>query len=151
MTRAGDALERRPTRAWAAQWVWFPRRSQGLQTNPAINASQGVAVWTDGWASLTTYTLDSLGQPTRDPDPDGGIQTYQYDFASQPTVYTDALGRVTQYTYSVRCRRRRADPGDQPRRRPRSSYQYDPTFHQVTQETDELGRRDDHTTTARAT
>ena len=48
---------------------------------------------------MTTYTLDSLGEPTKIQTPDGGVQTWQRDFAGQPTVYTDELGRVTTYTY----------------------------------------------------
>ncbi len=116
-----------------------PESIQGLQTNPAISVNQAVAVMTDALDQLATYTLDSLGQPTRIETPDGGIQTYQYDFAGQPTVYTDAMGRVTQYTYQYGAGDgvliQVTNPDGTAER-----YQYDPTFHQVTVEQDELGR-----------
>ena len=125
-----------------------PSSIQGLQTNPAISAGQDVAVWTDALGQLTTYTLDSTGQPTELQTPDGGIQTWQRDFAGQPTVYTDAMGRVTTYTYQYG-----AGDGELTQvTNPDGTtvhYQYDPTFHKVTQETDELGRLTTYTYNSR--
>ncbi len=116
-----------------------PSSVDGLQTSPALSADQDVATWTDPLGRVTTYTLDSLGQPTEIQTPDGGTQTYQYDFAGQPTVYTDELGRVTTYTYQFGSgdgeliQQTNPDGGT-------TQYQYNPTFHEVTQETDPLGR-----------
>ena len=76
-----------------------PSSIEGLQTGPALSSNQDVATSTDPLGRVTTYTLNSLGEPTKIQTPDGGTQTYQYDFAGQPTVYTDELGRVTTYTY----------------------------------------------------
>jgi RHS repeat-associated protein len=117
----------------------IPSSIQGLQTNPAIDASQDVAVWTNPLGRVTTYTLNSLGEPTKILTPDGGTQTYQYDFAGQPTVYTDELGRVTTYTYQYgsgdgELTQEIAPDGGT------TEYQYNATFHEVTQETDPLGR-----------
>ena len=117
-----------------------PASMQGLQTNPAQSAtSQGIAVETDPLGRVTTYTFDSLGLQTELQTPDGGVQTWQRDFAGQPTVYTDELGRVTTYTYQY-------GTGDGELTHVTNpdgssiSYQYDPTFHEVTQQTDGLGR-----------
>jgi len=116
-----------------------PSAIQGLQTSPAISASQGVAVETDALGHLTTYTLDSLGQPTKIQTPDGGVQTTQYDFAGQPTVETDALGRVTTYTYQYGAGAGELTQVTNPDGST-TRYQYDPTFHQVALEQDPLGR-----------
>ena len=49
-----------------------PWSIDGLQTSPAISTDQDVAAWTDPLGRVTTYTLDSLGQPTEIQTPDGG-------------------------------------------------------------------------------
>ena len=108
-----------------------PSSIQGLQTNPAIDASQGVAVITDALGQLTTYSYDSLGQPTEIQMPNGAVQRTQYDFAEQPTVSTDPMGRVTTYTYQYGAGdgelTQVTNPDGTTLR-----YQYDPVFHQVT-------------------
>ena len=116
-----------------------PSSIQGCRPARAISANQDVGDWTDPLGRVTTYTLDSLGEPTKIQTPDGGVQTCQHDFAGQPTVYTDELGRVTTYTYQYGAgdgeltQVTNPDGGT-------IQYQYNPTFHEVTQETDPLGR-----------
>src|SRR5262249_45574047 len=72
------------------------------------------------------------------------IQTYKYNFADQPVVSTDPLGRVATYTYQYG-----SGDGDLIQiTNPDGTlihYQYDPTFHQVAAEQDELGRRTTYT------
>jgi RHS repeat-associated protein len=110
----------------------------GFATSPAKNASQAVGVITDGLSHLTTYSLDPLGYTTQLQTPDGGIQIIVYNCAEQCVSDTNQLGETTTYTYAY-------GPGDGDRIQitfPDGSvqkFQYDPTFHEVTQEQDTRG------------
>src|SRR5207302_1330768 len=109
-----------------------PAASQGLATSPAKNANQALAVITDPLSQLTTYTMDGISRATKLQTPDGGTQSWVLDQAGQPISYTDPLNRVTsgQYQYG-------SGTGDSKSFRMPSTtteqFQYDGTFHNVTQ------------------
>jgi len=114
-----------------------PAISQGLATSPAKSANQAVAVITDALNQLATYTLDSLGRTTKLQTPDGGVQAWQRDQAGQEFVYVDPISRVTSYQYQYG-----SGAGDLKQvTNPDGSvkqYQYDGTFHNLTQSQDTL-------------
>ena len=116
-----------------------PASIQGLQTNPAIDSSQGVSVVTDALGQVATISYDSFGEPTEIQSPNGAVQRYQYDFAGSLVVATDPMGRVTTYTYQYGAGEGELTQVTYPDEST-IHYQYDPTFHQVTVEEDQLGR-----------
>jgi len=114
-----------------------PASSQGLATSPAVSANKGVAVITDALNQLATYTMDSLGRPTKVQTPDGAVRAWQLDQAGQPVNYTDPISRVTSYQYQYGSgagdlkQLTHADGSAE-------QFQYDGTFHKLTQHQDTL-------------
>lgn len=103
--------------------------AQGLGSSMALNASQAVATLTDGLGNATSYTLDPLGRPTQLQTADGAVQSWALNSAGNPTSYVDQLGRTTSYAYNSTQDLTQVTYPDSTI----TSYQYDPTFHQVTQ------------------
>jgi YD repeat-containing protein len=81
-------------------WTLAPAAAQGLQTNPASNASQeNVATLTDGLGHTTTYSVDLRGRETSMKDADGNVETWALNAAGLVTQYTDQRGFSTNYSY----------------------------------------------------
>jgi RHS repeat-associated protein len=111
-----------------------PAATQGLATSPAINSSKAVGVLTDALSQKTTYTLDSLGRTTQLQTPDGAPQNWTLNSAGRPTAYTDPLNRTTTMTYNSSQDLTRIDHPDGSN----EQFQYDTTFHRLTQYQDTL-------------
>jgi RHS repeat-associated protein len=109
--------------------------TQGLGASTAINANQAYAVLTDGLNHTTNYLLDALGRSTQVQTADGASQSWQRNAAGNPISYVDQLGRTTNYAYNATQDLTQVTNPDGSTR----AYQYEMTFHQVTQIQDELG------------
>ena len=109
--------------------------TQGLSASTAINASQSVATVTDPLNHTTTYLLDSLGRTLQLQTADGALQTWTLDAAGNPTVSIDQIGRVTSMVYNGSEDLTQIAWPDGTF----TTYQYDATFHQITQVEDALG------------
>ncbi len=109
--------------------------TQGLGAATAINANQAFAAMTDGLNHTTNYLLDTLGRPLQLQTADGAIQSWQRNAAGNPTSYVDQLDRTTSYAYNATQDLTQVTNPDGTTR----NYQYEMTFHRVTQIQDELG------------
>jgi YD repeat-containing protein len=92
----------------------------------------------DGVSHTTSYELDERGRLLEEVKPDGATDSYDRDQAGQVTEYMDPLGYATDYTYSYSS----GDGGLVQVGYADGSfdaYQYDPTFHHVTQFSNALG------------
>ncbi|QHB60517.1 type IV secretion protein Rhs (plasmid) [Ralstonia solanacearum] len=56
---------------------------------------------TDPRSLVTTYTVDGLGNTTRQQSPDTGTTNATYDVAGNLTRRTDARGKITRYRYDA--------------------------------------------------
>jgi RHS repeat-associated protein len=96
------------------------------------------ATVTDGLSHTTSYELDERGRLLEEVKPDGATDSYERDQAGQVTEYMDPLGYATDYTYSYG-----SGEGDLVQvgyaDGSFDAYQYDPTFHHVTQLSNALG------------
>jgi YD repeat-containing protein len=108
---------------------------QGLGSPTAINASQAVVTLTDGLNHTTSYLLDTLGRPLQTTTADGAVQSWTRNAAGDPTAYTDPLNRQTLYAYNLTADLTQITYPDGTT----TNYQYELTFHQVTQVQDALG------------
>jgi RHS repeat-associated protein len=114
-----------------------PANEAGLAISPAISLNQVVGTVTDPLGYKTTYTLDTLGRLTKLQTPDGATQSWKRDVHEQTTAYTDALNRVTTYVYDYNTGKgdltqvTNPDAGVE-------NFQYDSTYHQLTQMQDSL-------------
>jgi RHS repeat-associated protein len=101
-------------------------------------AGQPLATLTDGVGDTTTYLLDSRSRVLQAIQPDGTSASWVLDNAGDPTSYTDFDHLQSNYSYNT--------SGDLTQvnypNGTSETYQYDPTFHQVTQYVDP----DHHTT-----
>ena len=114
---------------------------QGLGASTAINASQAVGGLTDALGNTTSYTLDSLGRMTQLQTADGAVQTGRSTRpATRPSTSTSSAGRPRMPTTRSQDLTQVAYPDGT-----FTTYQYELTFHQVTQIQDALNH---HTTMA---
>jgi len=120
-----------------------PAALQGIVgSGPANNASQAdgtVTVDPSGLDLTTTYQLDENARLTMLTRPDGTFETFERNDQGQVTAYTDFLGITTDYEYDDSTAGAGdlievdyADGTDE-------TYQYNLTFHEVTESTDRLG------------
>ncbi|OAK90031.1 hypothetical protein AB851_17020 [Ralstonia pseudosolanacearum] len=56
---------------------------------------------TDPRSLVTAYTVDDLGNTTRQQSPDTGTTSATYDVAGNLTRRTDARGKITRYRYDA--------------------------------------------------
>ncbi len=108
---------------------------QGLGASTAINTSAAAAALTDALGNTTSYTLDALGRTTQLQTADGAVQSWALNSAGNPTAYVDQLGRTTSYAYNATQDMTSVAYPDGTF----TTYQYELTFHQVTQVQDALG------------
>jgi len=109
---------------------------QGLGAPTAINAKDAVATLTDGLNHTTSYLLDTLGRPLQMKTADNAVQSWTRNAAGDPTSYVDQLNRTTLYAYNATADLTQITHPDGTT----TNYQYELTFHQVSQIQDALGR-----------
>ncbi len=110
---------------------------QGLGASTAINTNQAAAALTDALGNTTSYTLDALGRTMQLQTADGAVQSWALNSAGNPTAYVDQLGRTTSYAYNATQDQTQVSYPDGTF----TSYQYELTFHQMTQIQDALNHR----------
>jgi RHS repeat-associated protein len=110
----------------------------------SLLAGPAYASVTDGLSHKTQYLLDPRGRLLRLIKADGATDTYQIDAHGQTTVHQDPLGRLTLYTYAYGT----SDGDLQSVVYPDGTFdqfQYELTFHHMTQDTNSLGEKVNNT------
>jgi RHS repeat-associated protein len=114
-----------------------PALLTGLPSGPTPVAAVGPAQAsaTDALGHTTLWQFDAQGRPLQETQPNGGVWTWARDSNGRVTVQTDPLHRVTTIAY---------DSSGYPTQvtQPDGStlgYQYQSSFHALTQATDERG------------
>jgi RHS repeat-associated protein len=110
-----------------------PQATQGLGGGAVLNAGQAASAVIDPNSNTTSYVMDTLGRLTQLQTPDSALQTWTLDGAGNPTAYLDQFARLTTYAYDA------AEDltGVTFPNGASVAYEYDATFHQVTDATDE--------------
>jgi RHS repeat-associated protein len=109
----------------------------------AISVNQAAGVVTDGLSHTTTYMMDSQGRANNVVYPDGLLVTITLDYMGHAATRTDQLGRITSYVYDGSgygdlLNIDNPDGGVW-------TYQYDNTFHHLTQAIDPDGNQTNYT------
>jgi virginiamycin B lyase len=116
-----------------------PADDQGFGTSSAANASSAVAVVTDAAGDVTTYTFDAVGRLIKEQNPDGSVDKWTRDFAGNVTSFTDGLNHTTSYAYQYGANGKADMIQETFPDGSVEKFQYNSTFHEITQITDTLG------------
>ncbi len=111
-----------------------PQLGQGF-INSGANISAAAGVVTDALSRSTRHVLNGNGQLVQLQTGDGVTQAWTYNANFQPLRWTDGLGRVTSFAYNAGDQTSVTTPDGAT-----TTFQYDPSLHEVTQIQDPLGR-----------